>query len=280
MLNNAIDRLKQRLATHTIRKSDDTASAENDAPDVEALASEVTTLLDAGTVTAETDKVKDWAVAKGLPDAEAASFADEVISAYFATDDDDAGPVTKSELGSDSKTSKKDKADTKGDGKEDEEEDEAESSTKPDKKQTAKKATNEEIEKAQLAFISQVQTTLEVLKSNQEAIASALEILLDRAVANGDVAQEVQKLKSALSGLASGPATTKSPVTSTVQKSEDIAVTNGVVPAKDRDKLAKLILKGIEAGKCQVEDISYFEAYAKLSPRAIEYVEEMKEVRK
>lgn len=253
MLKDAISRLKERLTTNVTKSS-------INGSDLQTLASTVTTLLDSGKVEPQTDKIKEWAVSKGLEEAEAISFAEEVIDAYFEDTMDET--VSKSEL---------------GDSLNDEEEEEEEEKKKKEEKDKKKKKEEEEkkeIEKSKL--ISEIQNTLEILKSGQETLAAAIEHLLDNAQDNQKLKSELLTLKSEIGSIASRPANTKTPVTTQIQKSN----LNGQVDARERDDVANKIIKGIELGKCQLEDVSFFQSTWKLSERAQKFLNEYKEVLK
>ncbi|AGS80484.1 hypothetical protein [Leptospira alstonii] len=253
MLKDAISRLKERLTTNV------TKSSINES-DLQTLASTVTTLLDSGKVEPKTDKIKEWAVSKGLEEAEAISFAEEVIDAYF--DDTTDETVSKSELG-DSLN-----------GEEEEESEEKKKKEEKDKKKKKEEEEKKEIEKSK--FISEIQNTLEILKSGQETLAAAIEHLLDNARDNQKLKSELLTLKSEIGSVSCRPANTKTPVTTQIQKSN----LNGQVDARERDNVANKIIKGIELGKCQLEDVSYFQSTWKLSERAQKFFNEYKEVLK
>ncbi|PJZ51525.1 hypothetical protein [Leptospira adleri] len=263
MIQDAINRLKERVKSKPVKKSDGPTG--EDAPDLQTLASQVTTLLDSGSVVPETDKVKEWAIAQGISEGEAASFADDVIDAYF--DDNDGNEIAKSELTESEKKSKEGEA-------------EKEEKDKKKKKSEEESEKEKEVEKARLEFISEIQNTLEVLKSGQETLAAAIEHLLDTAEDNSQLSKEVQTLKSEIGALANRPANEKTPVTSKIQKTNDPIKGGGLVTGKDRDHIGNLIIKGIEAGHCQLEDIAYFESTWKLSDRAQAFINEYKEVQK
>ncbi|WP_078129761.1 hypothetical protein [Leptospira alexanderi] len=272
MIQDAINRLKERVKSKHVKKSDDPTS--EDTPDLQALASQVTTLLDSGSVVPETDKVKEWAIAQGISEGEAASFADDVIDAYF-----DDNEIAKSELGE----SGKKKENKEG---EEEESSESEKDDKKEEKDNKKKKSGEEsekekeVEKARLEFITEIQNTLEILKAGQETLAAAIEHLMDTAEDNSQLSKEVQTLKSEIGALANRPANEKTPVTSKIQKSNDPTKGGGPITGKDRDQIGNLIIKGIEAGRCQLEDIAFFESTWKLSDRAQAFINDYKEVQK
>ncbi|RHX83238.1 hypothetical protein [Leptospira stimsonii] len=273
MIQDAINRLKERLKSKHVTKSNGLTGEE--APDIQTLASQVTTLLDSGTVVPETDKVKEWAIAQGISEGEAASFADDVIDAYF--DDNDGNEIAKSELVDSEKKSKEGEAE---EGGESEKDDEKEVNDKKKKKREEESEKEKEVEKARLEFISEIQNALEVLKSGQETLATAIEHLLDTAEDNSQLSKEVQTLKSEIGALANRPATEKTPVTSKVQNTNDPTKGGGQITGKDRDHIGNLIIKGIEAGRCQLEDIAFFESTWKLSDRAQAFINEYKEVQK
>lgn len=273
MIQEAINRLKERVKSKHVKKSDGPTGEE--APDLQTLASQVTTLLDSGSVVPETDKVKEWAIAQGISEGEAASFADDVIDAYF--DDNDGNEIAKSELGESEKKSKEGKTEEESESEKD---DKKEEKDKKKKKSEEESEKEKEVEKARLEFISEIQNTLEVLKSGQETLAAAIEHLLDTAEDNSQLSKEVQTLKSEIGALANRPATEKTPVTSKIQKTNDPTMGGGQVTGKDRDHIGNLIIKGIEAGRCQLEDIAFFESTWKLSDRAQAFINEYKEVQK
>ncbi|UPY81124.1 hypothetical protein FH581_023000 (plasmid) [Leptospira weilii] len=251
MLKDAIARLKRRVNVSNVLKSGDNE------PDLKALASKATTLLDAGSIAADTDKIKEWAIAQGVDEESATNFASDVVDAYF---DDTSDEIQKSENGSD--------------------EDEEEEKKKEQFKKKDKEDEREEIEKAQISFIFNVQNALEVLKSNQETLAAAIEHLLDRSEENTKFKDEFQKLKSELGELSKRPANEKTPVTSNVQKSNLDSKIQGQVAPQDRDKFSKIIIKGIEQGLCFIEDISFLEARGQLTDRASKFISDYKEVQK
>ncbi|WP_061235093.1 hypothetical protein [Leptospira weilii] len=275
MIQDAINRLKERVKSKHVKKSDDPTS--EDAPDLQALASQVTTLLDSGSVIPETDKVKEWAIAQGISEGEAESFADDVIDAYF--DDNDGNEIAKSELGESEKKSKENKDDEE-EGTGSEKYDKKEEKNKKKRKDEEESEKEKEIEKARLEFISEIQSTLEILKAGQETLAAAIEHIMDTAEDNSQLSKEVQTLKSEIGALTNRPATEKAPVTSKIQKSNDPTKGGGPITGKDRDQTGNLIIKGIEAGRCQMEDIAYFESTWKLSDRAQAFINDYKEVQK
>ncbi|MDI7224608.1 hypothetical protein [Leptospira santarosai] len=236
MLKNAIARLKERVTISNVLKSGDTN------PDMKSLATKVTDLLDAGSITADVEKIKEWAIAQGVGEESAQTFASDVVDAYF---DDTTDEIQKSENGSE-----------------------------VDRDETKKE---EEIEKANLLNI---QNTLEILKSNQETLASAIEHLLDHSEETLKFKEEFQKLKSELGNIAKNPASLKSPVLTKVNKSNINEFIQGQISQKDREEIGKLIIKGMELGQCQLEDVSYFQATWKLSDRASKFINEYKEAGK
>ncbi|ULH29225.1 hypothetical protein [Leptospira weilii] len=250
MLKDAIARLKRRVNVSNVLKSGDNE------PDLKALASKATTLLDAGSIAADTDKIKEWAIAQGVDEESATNFASDVVDAYF---DDTSDEIQKSENGSD--------------------EDEEEEKKKEQFKKKDKEDEREEIEKAQISFIFNVQNALEVLKSNQETLAAAIEHLLDRSEENLKFKDDFLKLKSDFTGLSNRPANEKTPVM-TVQKSNSNTLPQNYVSVEERDKVGQLIIKGMECGQCFLEDVSYFQSTWKLSDRASKFVNEFREVQK
>ncbi|TGM99738.1 hypothetical protein [Leptospira yasudae] len=266
MISEAIERLRSRIASKPLKKS-----GEPGTPDLQSLASKVTTLLDSGSVLPETDKVKEWAVSQGVSDSEAGSFAEDVINAYF-DDSGDEEEVNKSELGSE-----------KNDDEEEEGEDKESKEKKKKEKEKSKKEEEEEkekeIEKAKLEFFQEFKTTLEILKSGQETLAAAIEHLLDRAEETEELVTSVHKLKSEIGNLAVNPRSEKNPVTKSSPNGNS-GVISGIVSGADREKVSNQIIKGIELGKCQLEDVAYFESTWKLSDRAQAFLNEYKEVLK
>ncbi|KAA1292989.1 hypothetical protein C4X99_03795 [Leptospira interrogans serovar Geyaweera] len=228
MLKDAIARLKRRVTISNVLKSGDTE------PDLQSLASKVTTLLDAGSITADTDKIKEWAIAQGVSEESATNFASDVVDAYF---DDTADEIQKSENGSE----------------------------------------ENEKEKANLLNI---QNTLEILKSNQETLAVAIEHLLDYSEETLKFKEEFQKLKSELGNLSKNSFSEKTPVLSNVAKSSLNSSIEGQISMQNREEIGRLLIKGIELGQCQLEDVSYFQSTWKLSERASKFVNEYKEIRK
>ncbi|MCL8311325.1 hypothetical protein M9Y90_11690 [Leptospira interrogans] len=228
MLKDAIARLKKRVTISNVLKSGDTE------PDLQSLASKVTTLLDAGSITADTDKIKEWAIAQGVSEESATNFASDVVDAYF---DDTADEIQKSENGSE----------------------------------------ENEKEKANLLNI---QNTLEILKSNQETLAVAIEHLLDYSEETLKFKEEFQKLKSELGNLSKNSFSEKTPVLSNVAKSSLNSSIEGQISMQNREEIGRLLIKGIELGQCQLEDVSYFQSTWKLSERASKFVNEYKEIRK
>lgn len=118
MFKDAIERLKSRNSKRISDKNKTISKSEpqGGSPDLPALAGEVTELLDSGTVSPETEKVKDWAVSKGISEVDAQDFAEEVISAYFETPSEDQKSdtsVTKSELGTEDEDKDKEKKEKK-----------------------------------------------------------------------------------------------------------------------------------------------------------------------
>lgn len=94
MLGEAIKRLREK--TLTIKKSNLDPSASSDGGDQgqtttggmspEEIASKAVTFFETGELSPETQAVKEFAVANGIPEAEAESFAQDVIDAYFQVD--------------------------------------------------------------------------------------------------------------------------------------------------------------------------------------------------
>ncbi|MCG6170234.1 hypothetical protein [Leptospira sanjuanensis] len=254
MLTDAIARLTERIKNNHIQKS---SGASVDSPDLQNLASKVTTLLDQGAVKPESENVKDWAMAQGVGEEDAKTFANDVIDAYF--EDTSNTDVSKSEFGS-------------AENEEEKEEEEKK------KKEKAKKEEEKEIEKSKT--ISEIQSTLEILKAGQETLAAAIEHLLDRAEDTAKIKKDFQTLKSELGQLALKPGTEKTPVTTQVQKSNPVQSGTSQVAPQDRDKVGDLIIKGMEQGKCQLEDMAYFQSTYSLSERASKFVNEQREVLK
>ncbi|RHX90250.1 hypothetical protein DLM76_20520 [Leptospira yasudae] len=263
MLVDAIDRLRSRLTSKPIRKSENPGS-----PDLQSLASKVTTLLDSGSVLPETDKVKEWAVAQGVSDSDAGSFAEDVISAYFDDSEDEDSEVNKSELGSEVERENEDEEEGEGEKKKNKE--------KEKKKEEAEK--EKEIEKAKLAFFQEFKSTLEILKSGQETLAAAIELLLDRAEETEELSATVQKLKSEIGSISEKPNSEKNPVTRSQNGKNGVIA--GVIAGPDRERVSNHIIKGVELGKCQLEDVAYFESTWRLSDRAQAFLNEYKEVLK
>jgi len=87
-LIKSLERMREKLTKVEVIKAGE-IDKRGEKPDVQALATEITTLLDDGTVKPETDKIKEWAISKGLADSDADSFGKDVIDAYF--DEGDTG---------------------------------------------------------------------------------------------------------------------------------------------------------------------------------------------
>ncbi|TGM04853.1 hypothetical protein EHQ76_07365 [Leptospira barantonii] len=255
MFKDAVARLRDRVKTSNVMKSGETD------PDLQSLASKVTTLLDAGSISADTEKITEWAIAQGVSEENAKTFATDVVDAYFEDTADDM--VNKSELGSDSEANEEETGEKL-----------------KDKKKREKEEKDKEIEKSQRTFLSNIQNTLEVLKSNQETLAAAIEHLLDRSEENSKLNTEFQKLKSELASLSNRPANEKTPVTTNVQKSGESGNLQGFVTQENRDQIEKLIIKGIETGECFLEDMSFYQSTWRLTDRAAKAVNKFKEVQK
>lgn len=266
MISDAIDRLRSRLTTKPIKKSETPGT-----PDLQTLASKVTTLLDSGSVLPETDSVKEWAVAHGVPDSDAGSFAEDVINAYFDEADDEDEEINKSELGSDDDDEETDEKEEKDKKKKDKE--------KKKKEETEEEEKEKEIEKAKLAIFQEFKSTLEILKSGQETLAAAIEHLLDRSEETEELSSTVQRLKSEIGSISEKPNSEKNPVTKVNQNGKS-SLGPGVIAGTDRERVSNQIIKGIELGKCQLEDVAYFESTWKLSDRAQAFLNEYKEVLK
>ncbi|TGK41228.1 hypothetical protein [Leptospira andrefontaineae] len=248
MFKDAIERLKARNSKKAASKDNAISKSEQQggSPDLPSLASEVTELLDDGSVSPETDKIKDWAVSKGVSEPDAQAFAEEVISAYFETPSEDQNlesKVSKSEL----------PGETKEEGRQ-----------------------NTDVEIAGFQFLQKVESLVLALKSDISVLAESLEFVMDQVDKQSGLNREIQKLKSQLTEISSKPANTKTPVTQTNQI--QVAKSDGIIPGNEREKFGNLILKGIEIGKCQIEDISYFETTGRLSNRALAYAKESNEV--
>ncbi|MCR1794906.1 hypothetical protein [Leptospira sp. id769339] len=254
MFKDAIERLKARNTKAATDKEKKISKSEptSGSPDLPTLASEVTELLDDGSVSPETDKIKDWAVSKGVAEPDAQEFAEEVMSAYFETPSEDQNPeseISKSELGKE----------TKDNGKENLEE------------------AKSDAEKTGLQFLQKVESLVLALKSDISVLAESLEFVMDQVDKQTGLSREIQKLKSQLSEISNKPTSSKSPVTQSNQI--QVAKTDGIIPGNEREKFGNLILKGIEIGKCQIEDISYFETTGRLSDRAAAFAKASSEVR-
>ncbi|TGJ99848.1 hypothetical protein EHO57_13895 [Leptospira langatensis] len=250
---DSINRLKNKIKERAVSKSDLGTGAQN--PDITALASEVTTLLDDNTVKPEVPAVKDWAVSKGLSEEQAGTFATEVVNSYF---DSEGKPVQKSNAGSPEN---------------------GEPGTGTDEERQ-KREEDEKVEKSRmLLLLNQIPESLQVLKSSVEVLAASTEYVIDQLDKTGHLAEEVAKLKSELSKIANIPAGKRDPVTQALP-GKTVTKTEGIVAPGERNKYGDLILKGIEMGKCQVEDMNYFETTYKLAPRVQAFIENNKEVLK
>lgn len=162
----------------------------------EILAGEITALLDDGTISPETEKVKNWAVSKGLSEDAAEGFANEVISAYF----DDSGSEEQGQKQEDNMTEEEVKENEDKDGAEgDDEEDE-----------------DDEVTKAALAELADMAENNRVILKGLADLTKAMEKIADKV--NGiekQVNEEIPMLKSQLGSVKSTPANIKAPVTQT-----------------------------------------------------------------
>nr|WP_017850591.1 hypothetical protein [Leptospira interrogans] len=223
MLRSAILRLKEKVSENTnISKSNLKVSN----PDLEKLNGEMTKLLEGGSLLPEKEKIEKWALSKGLEEAEAIVFAEDMVNSYFKNSEKETKAKEEKEL-------------------------------------------EEKIQKSILLY-EEVNNTLEILKAGQETLAEAIECLLEKAEENSKLKTEVLTLKSQIGNLSKEKNETKNPITTQIQKSN----LNGVISPTDREKISNKIIEGIKQGKCQIEDISFFESTFKLSERAQKFCNE------
>ncbi|UNE65307.1 hypothetical protein [Leptospira interrogans] len=129
-------------------------------------------------------------------------------------------------------------------------------------KEEEEKELEEKIKKSILLY-EEVNNTLEILKSGQETLAEAIECLLEKAEENSKLKTEVLTLKSQVGNLSKEKNETKNPVTTQIKKSN----LNGMISPMEKDKISNRIIELIKQGKCQIEDLSFFESTHKLSER-------------
>lgn len=178
------------LDNKEIKKSEDptgTQLPEDSGQDKEEiLASEITALLDDGTISPETEKVKNWAVSKGLSEESAEDFANQVISAYFSDEDDEEEDDMAEE---DLIENKEDE-----DGEDEDDED-------------------DEVVKAALNELSSLHKDQEVILKGLENLTQAMLGITQRLEKMEKQEDEVKLLKSQISQILVTPANQKSPVT-------------------------------------------------------------------
>lgn len=262
-LEGSLTRLKKRLKESEVHKSSsiETKQISDGGPNLADLASEVTGLLDEGTVKPDIDKVKHWAISRGLEEEQASGFADTVINAYFDEDSVSKSSATNKE---EKNTERKDK----------------ESSEKKEKKEGEEEEEDKEkkeVEKARHTLLQKVDELIEIHKSDLQVLTESIEYLMDKVDKTPDYSGEIQKLKSELADIKLRPATSKTPITlSTIIPHQK---TDGIIPREEREKYFEVIQKGILAKKCQLEDINYFESTWKLPPRVQAFIQSGIEVR-
>ncbi|EMO39533.1 hypothetical protein [Leptospira noguchii] len=136
-----------------------------------------------------------------------------------------------------------------------------------------KKSNDQEKENVQKSELlsKEIKDTFEILKAGQETLAEAIEYLLEKSEENSKLKTEFLALKSQVGNFTKEKEENKNLVLTNYQKS------NLQFGKNDKEKISNAIIKGIEQGRCQIEDISFFEATYKLSDRAEKFLNENKE---
>ncbi|AGS80584.1 hypothetical protein [Leptospira noguchii] len=141
---------------------------------------------------------------------------------------------------------------------------------KNSEEETKKSNDQENVQKSEL-LSKEIKDTFEILKAGQETLAEAIEYLLEKSEENSKLKTEFLTLKSQVGNFTKEKEENKNLVLTNYQKS------NLQFGKNDKEKISNAIIKGIEQGKCQIEDISFFEATYKLSDRAEKFLNENKE---
>lgn len=198
-----LDKIQNRISNFftEVRKAEDPAAesmpenADSGADKEEILAGEITALLDDGTISPETEKVKNWAVSKGLSEDAAEGFANDVISAYFSDDQEDSEqPQEDNDM---AEEEVKENEDKDGDESNEDEED-------------------DEVTKAALAQLARMDEDSILIMKGMADLTDAINEIADKV--NGiekQVNDELSVVKSQLGNVKSTPANAKSPVTQT-----------------------------------------------------------------
>lgn len=198
-IQNKISNFFKSSVQTEIKKGSDptgTGSPDNSGQDnLEILATEITGLLDDGTISPETEKIKKWAVSRGLSDDSAEDFANQVISAYFSEDDEDetdmAGKDDNKELEKDKNMKGKKK---EGEENEDDEEDE------------------DGVVKAALDQLSSLNDNQKLIMKGLETLTEAMKELVPRVEKMEQASKDMDVLKAKIGELNKTPASSKDPI--------------------------------------------------------------------
>lgn len=124
--------------------------------------------------------------------------------------------------------------------------------------------------------LEEIKKSILALTASQSILAEGMDRLLSREGKVSNLEKEIKVLKSSLSKLVGTPAGNKSPVMVTDNPVGSVAAPN----QSQAKEFELLILKGIQAGKLPLEEMTYFESTGKLSADALAYVNLEKEVKK
>lgn len=243
MFENATEQLESIIQ---VRKAEEAGGATPDSngnPDILQLAEEITGLLDAGNITADTEKVSAWAQSKGLSAENAMDFASSVIDAYLGEDEE---------------------GEEEGEG---EEEDHAE----PDADNMGGESDNdednedEETMKSGIKYLESLEATINALGEQLAEIQKSNSILaagLHSLIESGEKqSEEMTLLKSKLGIISATPVNPKNPVLST----NEVPVQKSSFADMPRNDIKQIILKGSLAGKIKLEEVQLWETTGKIT---------------
>lgn len=246
------DAEKQLNEIIQVRKAEETGATpdSNGNPDILQLAEEITGLLDAGNITADTEKVSAWAQSKGLSAENAMDFASSVIDAYLGEDE------------------------------EGEEEGEEEDHAEPDADNMGGESDNdednedEETMKSGIKYLESLESTINALGEQLAEIQKSNSILaagLHSLIESGEKqSEEMTLLKSKLGIISTTPVNPKNPVLST----NEVPVQKSSFADMPRNDIKQIILKGSLAGKIKLEEVQLWETTGKITPNIENLIKE------
>jgi hypothetical protein len=245
-INELVDSIRKGAVTPSTSDPGNEREPSNSGnPDLVQLSSELVSLLDDGSVVADTRNIKLWSMSKGLPEAEAEQFAEMALSAYMEDEDASIEDDDYEEEGDDMPEDKEydeDEEDLDEDEDERDEEDEDDDEDEKDEDEVVAKGID---------LLSQVSSSIDALSEKVELLAKATVVLLEKA--NTD-SNEVQVLKSELAFLKGTPLNSgKQPVMHKTETEKSRGTTNF-------KETKELLLKGAIDGKVNLGDLSEFES--------------------